>query len=61
MGKCETCKTCKHIERWQCGSKFFFYCNTRLDFRTHNGMLKVKCKLPACAFYKEKGKNEIQS
>ena len=49
----KTCKQCKFIERWECGSKFFFYCGSRKSNRTDNGKLKVKCKTEACILFKE--------
>lgn len=49
----ETCKTCKHRERWECGGSVFQYCGARGSNRTANGKLKIKCKTPACGLYKE--------
>jgi len=48
------CKDCKHIQRWQCGGSFFFYCGLLKSRRTHNGLIKVKCKTPACALFENK-------
>lgn len=45
------CGKCKHIERHQCCSKIIFYCGIRKSKRTSNGLLKVKCKTTACAFF----------
>jgi hypothetical protein len=54
-----TCGTCKHIQRWECNSKHFFYCGVTPDGRTENGLLKVKCKTQACAAWKsEEAKDE---
>lgn len=49
----ETCKTCCHRQRWDFNSKIFQYCGIRKSKRTQNGLLKIKCKTPACAYYKE--------
>lgn len=46
-----TCRTCKHRERWECGSKIISYCNARHDNRTDNGLKKVKCSYVACDLY----------
>ena len=48
-----TCKTCKHRQRWECNSKVFQYCAVRKSKRTANGLLKIKCKQPACGMYQE--------
>lgn len=48
----ETCKTCEHRQRWECNSKAFHYCGVIKSNRTSNGLLKIKCKTPACAQYK---------
>lgn len=50
----KTCKTCKHRQRWECDSKVFQYCGVRKSNRTANGLLKIKCKNPACNLYGEK-------
>lgn len=47
----ETCKTCKHRQRWQCNSKVFQYCGVRKSNRTDNGLLKIKCKDKACLLH----------
>lgn len=46
-----TCKTCKHREKWECGSKIIQYCGVRKSNRTENGLLKIKCKDAACPLY----------
>lgn len=46
-----TCNTCKHRERHECNSKVFQYCGVRKSNRTDNGLLKIKCKTPACPLY----------
>lgn len=46
-----TCKSCKHRQRWQCGSKIIQYCGVRKSNRTENGLLKIKCNLKSCALY----------
>jgi len=48
-----TCKTCKHRQRWRndWSEKVGQYCGTRRSGRTRNGLLKIKCKNPACGFY----------
>jgi hypothetical protein len=47
-----TCNSCDHRQRWQCNSKVFQYCGVRKSKRTDNGLLKIKCKTPACPLYK---------
>jgi beta-lactamase superfamily II metal-dependent hydrolase len=47
-----TCKDCKHRERWQCNSKVFQYCKVRKSKRTQNGLLKIKCKDKSCLMFK---------
>lgn len=47
----KTCKTCKHRERWECGSKIIQYCGIRKSNRTANGLLKIKAKNPSCYMY----------
>lgn len=46
------CRTCEHRERHSCGSMIIQYCGVRKSNRTANGKLKIKCKTPACDFYK---------
>lgn len=47
-----TCKSCMHRQRWRPGSQAVFqYCAVRKSARTHNGLLKIKCKTPACQHY----------
>lgn len=50
------CRTCEHIQKWECGGSYFFYCGVRKSNRTQNGLLKVKCKNEACNAYKERVK-----
>jgi hypothetical protein len=53
------CKDCKHIQKWQCGGSFFFYCGIVKDRKTHNGLKKVLCKTLACyRFEAESNKGE---
>lgn len=47
----KTCKECMHRQRWQCNSKVFQYCGARKSKRTENGLLKIKCKTPACELF----------
>lgn len=47
-----TCNTCDHRQRWECNSKTIQYCGARKSNRTENGLLKIKCKNPACSLYK---------
>jgi len=54
------CKDCKHIQKWQCGGSFFFYCGAIKSNLTYNGLKKVKCKTPSCGlFEKSEVKDEI--
>jgi len=46
-----TCNSCEHRQRWKCNSKVFQYCGVRKSNRTHNGLLKIKCKDGACSLY----------
>lgn len=47
----ETCRTCIHRQRWECGSKVISYCRMRKSNRTFNGLQKVKCNQQACSQY----------
>lgn len=49
----KTCLTCIFRERHQCGASIIQYCEKVKSKRTINGQLKIKCKTPACKFYKE--------
>lgn len=49
----ETCKTCIHRERWQCGGSTIQYCGICKSNRTYNGKRKIKCKTKACIHYKK--------
>jgi len=49
------CKECKHIQKWQCGGSFFFYCGITRSRRTQNGLKKVLCKTPACGLFEKNG------
>ena len=51
--KLKRCKTCKHRERWECGSKIIQYCSKRRSKRTTNGLLKIKANNVACLLYEE--------
>ena len=48
------CKDCKHIQKWQCGGSFFFYCGVTKDRKTHNGLKKVKCKTLSCGLFEKR-------
>jgi hypothetical protein len=48
------CKDCKHIQKWQCGGSFFFYCGITKSRRTFNGLKKVLCKTLACGLFEKK-------
>jgi len=52
------CGTCKHIQRWECNSKHFFYCGVTPSGRTENGLLKVKRKTQVCAAWKSEEEKE---
>jgi len=49
----ETCLTCVHRERHECGDSIIQYCGVRKSNRTENGLLKIKCKDAACPAYKK--------
>jgi hypothetical protein len=49
--KKEKCGWCAHIQRWECGRKFFYYCGIQKSNRTENGLLKVKYKSTACDMF----------
>lgn len=49
--ECLTCNTCKHRQRWECGTKVIQYCGIRKSNRTVNKLLKIKCKDKACTLY----------
>ena len=51
LGAGLTCNTCQHRQRHQCNSKVIQYCGVRKSNRTENGLLKIKCKMVACAVY----------
>jgi hypothetical protein len=53
-----TCNTCENRQRWQCGERIIQYCGVRKSNRTENGLLKIKCKDPACDFYKQQNKEQ---
>jgi hypothetical protein len=48
------CKDCKHIQKWQCGGSFFFYCGITKSNLTNNGLKKVKCKTPSCGLFEKR-------
>ena len=50
------CRDCKNCQRWQCNSKVFFYCGVRRSKLTSNGLLKIKCKQPACGYFEKETK-----
>jgi hypothetical protein len=47
------CQDCKHIEKWQCGGSYFFYCGVIKSNLTYNGLKKVKCKTLSCGLFEE--------
>ena len=49
----ETCLTCSHRERHECGMSIIQYCGIRKSNRTKNGLLIIRCKDAACAAYKK--------
>lgn len=49
----DTCRTCIHRQRWQCGGRVIQYCGIRKSNRTENGLLKIKVTTPACFNYKK--------
>jgi hypothetical protein len=50
------CKDCNHIQKWQRGGSFFFYCGVIKDRSTRNGLKKIKCKLPSCFMFEKEDK-----
>jgi hypothetical protein len=48
------CGQCAHIQRWECNSKFFYYCGAQKSNRTANGFLKVKRKNDACELFEKR-------
>lgn len=48
-----TCRTCRHRERWQCGGSIIQYCAVRRSNRTDNKLLKIKAGNPACWLYEK--------
>lgn len=54
-----TCKDCKHRQRWECNSKVFQYCGIRKSNRTDNGLLKIKCKDVACMLFQKERQDGI--
>ena len=49
----KTCRDCYYRERWQCNSKIIQYCNKIKSNKTNIGLLKIKCKNPACQLFKQ--------
>jgi hypothetical protein len=51
----EQCRTCNHkiFVEYRSGKRFH-YCSLQRNSRTHNGLLKVKCKTQACKSYEAK-------
>ena len=47
----KTCRSCKHRQRWECGSRYFQYCGILTSNRTRNGQLKIKVTKEACIHY----------
>src|SRR6478609_10636746 len=43
----DTCRSCVHRQRWQCGGSIIQYCAARKSNRTDNGLLKIKVTDPA--------------
>ena len=52
-----TCRTCEHRQRWECGSKIIQYCAKRKSNRTDNGLLKIRAKDTACFLYEVEKNN----
>lgn len=50
----ETCRSCNHRERWQCGGSIIQYCGKLSSNRTFNKKLKIKVTNPACEFWVSK-------
>lgn len=48
-----TCGSCAHRERHQCGGSVIQYCGVRKSNRTDNGLLKIKVTDPACALFEK--------
>lgn len=46
-----TCRSCVHRQRWECGSKIIQYCRAIKSRRTFNGLKKIKCNMVACELY----------
>lgn len=51
--KIETCRTCKHCERWHYDNVTINYCTVTHSNRTQNGMMKVKVTQAACGKYEK--------
>lgn len=49
----KTCRTCRHRQRWECGSKIIQYCGIRKSRRTSTGLKRVRVTDPACGYYEE--------
>lgn len=49
-----TCRTCEHRQRWECGGSVIQYCGVRKSNRTFNKLLKIQVTNEACALYKDK-------
>lgn len=49
----KTCRTCRHRERWQCGSKVIQYCGIRRSARTSTGLKRIRVTDPACECHEE--------
>jgi len=47
----ETCRSCEHRERWECGNSIIQYCGKLSSNRTFNKKLKIKVTNPACEFW----------
>lgn len=47
------CKHCIHSQRWECGSKYFWYCSEIKSNRTENKLGKIKANDSACLMYKD--------
>lgn len=57
--KDETCRTCRHRQRWQANSKVIQYCGVRISRRTQNGLLKIKVTDEACVLYEKENSKRI--
>ena len=48
----KTCRTCEHLQRWECGGSIIQYCSVNKSSRTLDGLKKIKVTMPACGRWK---------